>query len=827
LVRRHLTETLMRIPRFVFPIAASAALVAVGCTSDVRWPGAQGDASVLLPNAWTLTPAGTHIPVGDLPLAMAVSPNGAYLAVANNGYTDQFVSIIDLDTRQQVDSVPMQKSWLGLAFSAVGDRLYVSAGADDAVEIYGFGDGRAEHQATLSIRAPGDSTPYFTSGLAVSGNGRWLLAAALRKNRVAKFDLTHPGAPRYVEVGAFPYGIVIDRDESTAFVSNWGDASISVIDLVADREVARIAVGSHPTAMQLSPDGATLYVADANSDDVSVVDVAQRSVRETIDLAPYPGAPAGSTPNGLALSDDGTTLFVVNANNNDVAMVDVSQTPATVRGLIPTGWYPTAVAFDGERDQLLVANGKGVRSKPNPGGPQPGVSQSHIEYIGVLFPGTMSFIPLPNDAQLATYSAQVAANNGFERMRGAQVVADEGGVRPRAIPRRVGEPSLIKHVFYIIKENRTYDQVLGDLPQGEGDGSLVLFGREVTPNHHSLAETFVLFDNFYVDAEVSADGHEWSTGAIATDFVEKLWPTSYSGRNFPYPSEGAFEIAYPDAGYLWDAAARAGLSYRSYGEFAQFGPGHSYPVRASVAGLEGHVAPNYAPWDLSFPDVERAAQFVEDFNALVEADAVPNLNIFHLPNDHTSGTSPGAPTPSSMVADNDLALGTIIEAIAHSRIWSTSAVFVLEDDAQNGPDHIDAHRSPALIASPYARHGFVDHTMYDTAAMLRTIELILGLPPMSQYDAAAVPMFAAFQDTPDTTPYTALPNQYPLTNLNTRVSYGSELSTRMNFADIDAAPEDLLNEIIWKSVKGETSVMPRPHTARGSGDLDGDDDRRP
>jgi phospholipase C len=447
-----------------------------------------------------------------------------------------------------------------------------------------------------------------------------------------------------------------------------------------------------------------------------------------------------------------------------------------------------------------------------------------MQYIGRLFPGTLSFVDLPSDRVLADYTAQVVRNNGFDRMDGTLSVADATDVTPRAIPRRVGEPSLIKYVFYIIKENRTYDQVFGDLPQGEGDSTLTLFGRNVSPNHHALAENFVLFDNFYVDAEVSADGHEWSMGAIATDFVEKLWPTGYSSRGFPFVAEGSFEIAYPDAGYLWDAAARAGVTYRSYGEFVRYGPNRSYPVQTRLANLQGHVAPDYPPYDLRVTDVERAAEFIRDFEELVAGDSVPQLNIIRLPNDHTAGTRPGYPTPLSMMADNDLALGRIVEAISRSPIWDETAIFVVEDDSQNGPDHIDSHRTIALVASPYAKRGFVDHTMYDTVSMLKTMELILGLAPLSQYDAAAIPMVLAFQDEADTTPFTALPNRFPLDSLNAPDAFGAELSMRMNLEELDAAPEELLNEIIWKSVKGPASEMPRPHTTRTWIDLDGDDD---
>jgi len=502
----------------------------------------------------------------------------------------------------------------------------VSGGAADAVEVYRFADGRVEEERTLSLRRDGDETPHFTAGLAITDDGRWLVAAALRQARVVRFDLVRGVRVGDIEVGAFPYAVVAHPDNRTAFVSNWGDRSISVVDIVDGTELDRIAVGSHPNAMVLSGDGARLYVTNANSNDLSIIDVNERVVVETVDLSPYPGAPGGTTPNGLVLSSDGGTLYVVNADNNDLAVVDVSQTPAQVRGLIPTGWYPTAVARTSDDRTLFIANGKGLGSKPNPKGPQPVRNyprqQAETQYIGRLFPGTVSFVERPDAGTLARYTEQVVANNGFADMNLEQV-RSAADVPARAIPRRVGEPSLIRHVFYIIKENRTYDQVLGDLPQGEGDRSLTLFGREITPNHHALAEGFVLFDNFYVDAEVSADGHEWSMGAIATDFVEKLWPTGYSDRGFPYTSEGSFEIAFPDAGYLWDAAARAGVTYRSYGEFVRYGPDGGYPVQTRMENLEGHIAPHYPPYDLRVPDVDRAAAFIEDFEALVAAGEVP------------------------------------------------------------------------------------------------------------------------------------------------------------------------------------------------------------
>jgi len=779
-----------------------------GCLStEISRPGKQSDGSILLPNNWSLTPAGSQIPVGDLPLAMAVTPDDAYLLVTNNGYADQYVSVIDVAQVKEISKIPMEESWLGLTFNRAGERLYVSGGGTDEIEIYSFEKGSATHERTLKVKSDDDKKPYFVAGLAVNQNA--LFACALRQNKLMVFDLDGEKAPTYIDVGEYPYTVVIEENSQRAYVSNWGGKSISVVDLNELKEVSKIAVGDHPNAMVLSPGGERLFVTSANSNELSILDTASGRLSQVLDLSPYPGAPiSGSTPNSLTLSADGNTLYLVNADNNSVSVVDVSGSQAKILGSIPTGWYPTAVALTSDDQTLFVANGKGLASRPNVKGPQPTDSDRSMEYIGYLFLGTVSVLDTPDQQQLAEYTQQVILNNGFGDMP-ERLARGAPGVAPRAIPRRLGEPSLIKYVFYILKENRTYDQILGDLPQGEGDPNLTLFGQDVTPNHHALAETFVLFDNFYVDAEVSMDGHSWSMGAMATDFTEKMWPTNYSGRNFPAPIY--FPISFPTMGFLWDFANRAGISYRSYGEFVRASESGSF---SALPALAGHVSAKYPAMDLTVRDNTRADVFIEELAQQIKDNSVPQLNIFSLPSDHTMGTRPGALTPRSMMADNDLALGRMVDAIANSSIWKESVVFVVQDDSQNGPDHIDAHRTVALIASPYAKRGYVDHTMYDTVSLLRTIELILGLPPMSQYDAAAVPMFEAFQDSPDLTPYKTVANSYPLDKINGTDAYGAELSSRMNFSEMDAAPELLLNEIIWKSIRGADSEMPRPHTNR-------------
>jgi hypothetical protein len=429
-----------------------------------------------------------------------------------------------------------------------------------------------------------------------------------------------------------------------------------------------------------------------------------------------------------------------------------------------------------------------------------------------MLPGAISVIDTPDAAALAAMTKRVYELTPYTD---ARRLAPPEAPKASPIPRRVGDPSPIKHVFYIIRENRTYDQVFGDIPKGNGDPTLTIFGEDVTPNAHALANEFVLFDNFYVDAEVSADGHAFSTGAYATDVVEKTWPTDYGRSGAPYVSEGGWKrrtpygnFAAPPKGYLWDFAKRAGVSVRSYGEYGQMRPGGR--VEAAVPGLEGLVHPSYPPYDLDIPDATRARVWLAEFREFEERGTLPRLSILHLPNDHTSGTRPGAPTPRAMVAENDQALGTIVEAITKSRYWKESAIFVLEDDAQNGPDHVDAHRSVALVISPFARRGAVDSTLYTTSAMLRTIELVLGLEPMSQYDAAATPMYQAFQPTPVLTPFDRRPARVPLDEKNDWNSPGAQASLRMNLEQVDRAPEQELNEILWKSVRGAHSQMPPP-----------------
>jgi hypothetical protein len=367
-----------------------------------------------------------------------------------------------------------------------------------------------------------------------------------------------------------------------------------------------------------------------------------------------------------------------------------------------------------------------------------------------------------------------------------------------------------------VKENRTYDQILGDMREGNGDPSLCIFGEQVTPNHHKIAREYVLLDNFYVESEVSADGHEWTMGAYATDFVEKTWPLSYGHnkhKKLPYPAEGNFPIAVPAGGYLWDRAREAGVSYRSYGEFINNASNPTNAATSRVAALKDHFDPWFRGFDMDYPDAKRADRFISELHRFESEGAMPRLQIVRLPNDHTSGTATNKPTPVAYLADNDVAFGRVIDAISRSKFWPETAVFVVEDDAQNGPDHVDAHRTIAFVVSPWTKRKVVDSELYSTSSMLRTMELILGLKPMSQFDATALPMYNTFQDKQDLTPYEFVPAKVDLKAKNPSTAWGSRRSQRMNFKKEDAADDLLLNEIIWRSVKGPDSLMPAPKRA--------------
>ena len=791
--------------------------------------GPQPDGTGITPNHWMLTPAGLQVEVGDRPLGMAATPDGRYLVISNNGQGVQSLVLVDTSTHKVIQAIPYtapEALFLGVVVTPDGRRVYASAGGNNKIRVYDF-DGRAlAERDPISLGDP--KARIYPAGLAVSPDGTMLYAALNLENAVAfvetatgrvrtRVSLAPPA--RTDDIGALPYALALIGPK--LYVSEWNGGGVTVIDTGQGTLLRRAPTGGHASGLAVSPDGARLYVANATSDTVSVIDTSTDTVTATVDLSPYPGAPMGSMPNAVAVSPDGKTLYVANGGNNDVAVVDTGS--LAIRGLIPTAWFPSALLLSRDGRLLHVGNMKGLGAGPNPRGPNSEQPLPAQQYVANMARGTLSVIDVPDGATLARYTAQVVKNNGFDETRKV-LVRTPGDAGPHAVPRRVGDPSLIRHVIYIIKENRTYDQVLGDLRQGDGDPGLVLFGRDVTPNHHALAETFVLLDNCYADAEVSADGHSWTTAAVATDYVQKMWPAYYSGRNRPYDFAGGSSAPAPRAGYLWEQAARAGITYRVYGEFSAFGSKPPNVTPAPFAnGLAGHLSPTYAGYDLSITDQSRVDAWQAEFDEFVRRGAVPALMIVWLPNDHTAATRPGFPTPKAMVADNDLGLGRIVEAVSRSPVWRETAIFVIEDDAQNGPDHVDAHRTVCLVASPYAARGLVDHAIYSTVSMLRTIELILGLAPMSQFDTAATPMLAAFTDAAVPAPYAALRPRQPLNELNRHTAYRAREAVAMALDRPDEADEQLLNTILWHAIKGPRTPMPPARTALRTHPLKDDD----
>ncbi|MBD0332064.1 MAG: bifunctional YncE family protein/alkaline phosphatase family protein, partial [Chitinophagaceae bacterium] len=613
-------------------------------------------------------------------------------------------------------------------------------------------------------------------------------------------------------LGGEGYACLLSPDKRELYISCWGCDKVLVFNTQQRKWFTEVNVGDNPNELCISKNGKWLFVSNANDNSVSLIDVVKRKVIETLSAALYPTSLSGSTTNGLALTEDQKTLFIANADNNCLAVFDVSKPgQSRSKGFIPVGWYPTNVKVIGKK--ILVSNGKGFSSFANPHGPNPVQRKQNVayqradrskpeqvQYIAGLFKGTLSIIDMPDAKQLSRYSTMVYQNSPYSKAKELTAKVEKGN----PIPARVGGKSPIKYVFYIIKENRTYDQVLGDIPEGNGDTSLVLFGEQITPNQHALAKEFVLLDNFYCDGEVSADGHNWSMGAYATDYLEKTWPTSYGNRGGSYDAEGTREVANNKV-FLWDMCKKHGVSYRTYGEFAD-------DYKANIPVLKNHFCPYFTSWDQTVRDTTRFYQWKREFDSLVAINKVPQFNSLRFINDHTEGLRVGRPTPFAHVADNDLAVGLFIEHLSKSPIWKQTAVFIIEDDAQNGPDHVDAHRTTAYVAGGFVRRRYVDHTMYSTSSMLRTIELILGLPPMTQYDAAATPMWRCFNSTANLTPFKSLPLNVDLNERNTVLNEWQRRSEEFNLTKEDAVPDLEFNIVLWHAIKGD-KPFPGPKRA--------------
>ena len=768
---------------------------------------------VTLPNGWSLSPAGKGYLLGDLPLNMAVSSSKKLLAVTNNGESTQSIQLIDVSTGNILDNITVAKCWVGLKFTADEKFLYASGGNDNWILKFAIKNRKLLLTDTLKL---GKKWPEKISpaGIEIDDKTNLLYVVTKENNSLYILDLITKKIVSTYKLEGEGYTCLLSPAKNELYISCWGCDKLVVFNTKTRTFSAQINVGDNPNDICLTKNGKYLFIANSNDNSVSVINIDSKKVIETLTTSLYPNAPQGSTTNGLALSPDEKTLYIANADNNCLAVFDVSKPGySSSKGFIPTGWYPTCVKAIGKK--IFVTNGKGFSSFPNPDGPNPTyikgkviykgsdtATKKYNQYIGGLFIGTMSIINVPDEKQLGVYSQQVYANTPYTKEK--ETISQ--GEKNNPIPEKVGDSSPIKYVFYIVKENRTYDQVLGDVKEGNGDTSLVLFGENITPNQHKIVKDFALLDNFYVDAEVSADGHDWSLGAYATDYLEKTWPTSYGGRGGGYDGEGTREIANNKNGFLWNNCKRGGVSYRTYGEFAD-------DYKPNIPVLKNHLCPYFTGWDLTIRDTVRFSQWKKDFDSLVSVNALPHLNTLRFPNDHTEGMKRGRPTPFAFAADNDLAVGMFIDHLSKSPVWKESVVFILEDDAQNGPDHVDAHRSPVYVAGPYVKRNFVDHTPYTTSGVLRTIELILGLPPMSQYDAAATPLWRSFTSTPDESAFNFLPVNIDLNEKNTVLNKLSRKSETFNFSKEDAIPDAEFNEVIWEGIKGINSPVPSPKRA--------------
>jgi YVTN family beta-propeller protein len=795
--------------------------VAIAATQATA-PGPRPDGTAATSYGWMVTPAGRQVPLGDKPFGSTMSPDGKTVLVSNDGQYRQSLSVIDAasgQVRQSLSYDSPEALFVGLAFSPDGRHAYASAGGNNKIRTYDVTpDGKLAEGASIPLpttNPAGITVNHFPAGLAVSADGTTLWAANSLSNSVSVIDLG-TRVVKVIPAGSNPYAVALAPDGHTAYVSDWGGSDLTVIDTATGTPKGTIEVGEHPSALKVNAARGELYVADTDSDQVSVVNLASRSLSRSIDLAPYKNAPVGSNPNALALSPEGDTLYVANAGASAVDVIQLGGRNGTtdkIAGRIPTGWYPTGleVAHDGK--SIFVANAKGLGAGPNPGGPNPYTDSTRrpsdefaAQYVGSMIKGTLSVVRTPDDGTLARYTAQVATNDHYEDFDRRAPAASSS-----VVPRRAGDPTPIKHVIYVIKENRTYDQVLGSLGKGNGDPSLNLFDDTSAPNIRSLARKFVTLDNFYAAAEVSADGWNWSTAGTANTYTQKTWEANYAdrgGRNHPYEYEGGTYATAPgrdpNNSYLWDDLDKAGVSYRNFG-YWRFGNG---PVAPTAPNLAAKTDLTYPGYDLKISDQTRMDAYSKAFKQFEAAGSMPTMQFVRLPSDHTRGTTPGAPTPKAMVADNDLAVGRLVDQVSHSKFWKDTAIFVVEDDAQAGPDHVDGHRTEALVISPYTQTAKVDSTFYSTVSMLRTMELITGVPPLTQFDASAIPMLNAFTNNPNQAAFTALTPAQSLTETNSTSAPMAAQSAAMNFGDADLNKPDILNRAIWESVKGANSPMP-------------------
>ena len=879
--------------------AASAAIVLLllaatpgrgggAAAQDKETVGPKPAGRTVVPVNQVVTPYGltTTLP-GMRPQALALSPDGRLLAVS--GKTPQLV-ILDPVTLKVAQQVPLpaeaqeeqhpevvspmildpdtegQLSYTGLIFSPDGRRIYMT-NVDGSIKVFSaLRDGTVEPSHTIPLPLAGAPrrAEEIPAGLALSADGRQLFVCGNLSNRLLMIDTQEPSVVRAFDVGVAPFDVVLAAGK--AYVSNWGggrpkpgdvvgpagqgvevkvdpvrhiasEGSVSVVDLATGTVKVEIPVHLHASDLEASPDGRYVVCANAASDNLSVIDTTTDAVVETIWTKASPADLFGASPNALAFSGNGKTLYVANGTQNAVAAIDFkpARRKSKLKGLVPAGWFPGALAVSSRHGKIFVANIKGLAAE-----------KADYEAAGAQgfnshqYTGSVTTFPEPRQKELWDLSTVVYANYRSERIAQA-FLKPRANQPPRPVPERIGEPSVFKHVVYVIKENRTYDQVLGDVANGNGDPSLCIFGETVTPNQHKLVREFALLDNTYCSGILSADGHQWSTTAFGTDYLERSfagWPRSYPDGMGPNEIDA---LAYAPSGFIWDNALKHGVSLWNFGEFTMETCGWTDPARTGAPTwadywdefLNGRglvrigsepAIPTVAPfsptdtlgWNMAVPDQWRARYIINQIAAWEKEGRMPQLILICLPDDHTSGTSEGAPTPQACVADNDLAFGRIIEAFSRSSFWKETVIFGIEDDPQNGFDHVSGYRTTAYCASPYTRRGAVVSTQYNTTSLLRTIEQILGLPPMNQFDATATPMFDCFTTAPDFRPFESVPTNIPLDTMNPpKDKITDDLlrrhaiqSGKLNFKQVDACPEDTLNRILWHAVKGSAAPYP-------------------
>ena len=779
------------------------------------------DSLYRLPTGRTLDPAGTAIDLGSMPLAMTLSPDGRKVLVLLNGYRAQGVQVVDRASGSIDQTLVQTAAFLGIAFSPDGRTLYASGGNQDVIYRYAWANDHATLTDSLVLAVKrGPNGTRYPGGLAPSPDGRLLYVAENLADSVAVVDLASARVIQHLATERWPYGVAVARN-GTVYVSSWGGNTVSVFTPAGNGALGaagRIRVGRHPSALMLGADDSRLFVASASTDRIAVVDTKQGKVLAEISDTPPGGPGEGSTPSAFTLSGDGTRLFVAESDNNAIALVDLAAATSgvatatgndRVTGRVPTDWYPTAVIARG--DTLMALTGKGHGTGPNPRGQILGVRERADpafdvrQYTLGQTSGTLvtSMNARATGTELAALSARVAHANLW------------GAPAPAA------KLPPFEHVIYIIKENRTYDQVLGDLREGDGDTSLVFFPRPVTPNHHALAERFGVFDRFMVNAEVSPDGHNWSMAAYTTDYVQKTVPSNYSrpprGRTYDYEGENRNripadddDVAEPANGYLWNLAQRANITFRNYGEFVIPAAGRGEAPRGYIGVkpfLRSHTNPEFPAFDLNIPDQKRADVWLADLAQFTAKSEMPKLQIIRLPNDHTSGGRAGAPSPRAQEADNDLALGRIIEGLSKSPFWKNTLVVIVEDDAQSGADHVDSHRSVLLLVSAWNRAG-VYHRFVNTTDVVATIEKVLGLGSLSQFDHFGRPVTEIFADKPDLRPYAALTPSVNLAERNPGTGRDARESEALDLRYEDLSNETLFNHILWRMIKGGDRPYP-------------------